>query len=373
MRALAVYPEQHAIQVVDHREPQLREPTEVLADVLEVGVCGTDREIARFEYGTAPGSEDYLVLGHESLAEVVEVGDRVEGLVPGDLVVTMVRRACHQQHCRPCQAARQDFCVTGEYTERGIKGRHGFMTERLVDESRFMVKVPAELRPVGVLTEPLTIAQKALDELWRAQDRLPWINADASPDARGRGHHAVVLGAGPVALLGAMALETAGFETTIYSRSPAPNPKADLATAIGVRYVSSSEHSLDELVEIAGRPDVVYEAAGVASLAMDALRVLGPNGVFVFTGVPGPEPERPLDVSGLMRQMVLGNQLILGTVNAGRGAYESAIASLAGFNRRWPDELAALITGRHPLDAVPDLLTGHSHGIKDVVVLDDAP
>jgi hypothetical protein len=100
--------------------------------------------------------------------------------------------------------------------------------------------------------------------------------------------------------------------------------------------------------------------------------VLGPNGVFVFTGVPGPEPEQPLDVSGLMRQMVLGNQLILGTVNAGRGAYESAVASLADFNQCWPDELAALITGRHSLDAVPDLLTGRSHGIKDVVVLDGA-
>ncbi|MBV9424192.1 MAG: alcohol dehydrogenase catalytic domain-containing protein [Solirubrobacterales bacterium] len=370
MRAVAVFPQARSIEVVDHTAPERRASTEVLAKVLEVGVCGTDREIARFEYGIPPDGDEYLVIGHESLAEVVEVGDDVDGLAPGDLVVTMVRRACGRPDCRPCRAGRQDFCVTGDYTERGIKGRHGFMTDQLVDDARFIVKVPAELRKVGVLTEPLTIAQKALEELWHAQDRLPWIDAGAAPDARGRGHRAVVLGAGPVGLLGAMALLEAGFDTTIYSRSPAPNPKADLATAIGVRYVSSSEHDLDELIQIAGRPDVIYEAAGVADVAMDVLQALGPNGVFVFTGVPGPEQAKPLDASALMRRMVLGNQLILGTVNAGRGAYESAVASLGAFHRRWPSELAALITKRHALEEAPGLLTNSSHGIKDVVALD---
>lgn len=311
-----------------------------------------------------------MVIGHESLAEVVEVGGGVNGLSPGDLVVTMVRRGCGHPECRPCQAERQDFCTTGDYTERGIKGRHGFMTEQLVDDARFMVRLPDELRAVGVLTEPLTIAQKALDELWRAQDRLPWIDAGAAPDARGRGHRALVLGAGPVGLLGAMALREAGFETTIYSRSPAPNPKADLAASIGVGYISSSEHDLDDLVEAVGRPDVVYEAAGIAGVAIDVLRVLGPNGVFVLTGVPGPEQERQLDVSGLMRQMVLGNQLVLGTVNAGRGAYESAVESLGDFHRRWPSELTALITERRPIEQAPELLQNGSHGMKEVVVLD---
>jgi threonine dehydrogenase-like Zn-dependent dehydrogenase len=169
-----------------------------------------------------------------------------------------------------------------------------------------------------------------------------------------------------------MALLIAGFETTVYSRSPKPNPKADLAEAIGARYISSSEHDLAELVEIAGAPDVVYEAAGVASVAFDSLRILGPNGVFVLTGVPGPEPPRPFGSSELMRQMVLGNQLILGTVNAGKRAYERAVESLETFHNRWPAELSALITGRHSLEEVPELLTAHSAGIKDAVVLNGA-
>jgi threonine dehydrogenase-like Zn-dependent dehydrogenase len=153
----------------------------------------------------------------------------------------------------------------------------------------------------------------------------------------------------------------------------APNPKADLAASIGVGYISSSGHDLDDLVAMVGRPDVVYEAAGIAGVAIDVLRVLGPNGVFVLTGVPGPEQARELDVSGLMRQLVLGNQLVLGTVNAGRGAYESAVESLAAFHRRWPSELAALITERRPLEQAPELLQNGSHGINEVVVLDGKP
>jgi threonine dehydrogenase-like Zn-dependent dehydrogenase len=367
MRAVAVHPEERFFGLIDHPEPSLARPTEVRARVLEVGVCGTDREIARFEYGAPPAGFDHLVIGHESLAEVVEVGPEAGDLRTGDLVVTMVRRPCPHAECRPCRNGRQDFCETGDYTERGIKGRHGFMTEEFVDDVRYMVRLPAELRHVGVLTEPLTIAQKALEQLWRTQERLPWIDPALPPDQRGRGRRALVLGAGPVGLLGAMALLRQGFETTVYSRSPAPNPKAALADSIGARYVASAEHDLDALVDAVGPPDVVYEAAGVAGVAMETTRVLGPNGVFVLTGVPGREPPGTLDVSALMRRLVLGNQVLLGTVNAGRGTFEAAADNLAAFHRRWPQELAALVTGRHPIEEANGLLAGRPAGIKDVV------
>jgi threonine dehydrogenase-like Zn-dependent dehydrogenase len=367
VKAVAVHPEERYFGLVDHPEPSLGRPTEVRARVLEVGVCGTDREIARFEYGEPPEGFDHLVIGHESLAEVVEVGPEAGDLRPGDLVVTMVRRPCPHTSCRPCRIGRQDFCTTGDFTERGIKGRHGFMTEQVVDDARFMVRLPEELRLVGVLTEPLTIAQKALEEVWTSQDRLPWTDPDLPPEERGRGLRALVLGAGPVGLLGAMALVLAGFETSVYSRSSAPNPKASLAESIGARYVSSSDNDLDALVRISGQPDVVYEAAGVARAALETTRVLGPNGVFVLTGVPGPELATPLESSALMRRMVLGNQVILGTVNAGKATYEAAVEKLAAFQRLWPDALAALVTGRHPIEDANDLLTGQSRGIKDVI------
>src|SRR5262249_38341289 len=151
MKALAAFPTQRKIQIVEHQEPSISAPNEVKLRILDVGVCGTDKEIARFDYGTPPAGSDYLVIGHESLGEVVEVGAAVRNLSPGDLVVTTVRRPCTNARCIACRQDRQDFCYTGEFQERGIAGAHGFMTELVVDDARYMNKLPKELREIGVL------------------------------------------------------------------------------------------------------------------------------------------------------------------------------------------------------------------------------
>src|SRR5262245_11012376 len=155
MQALAVFPSKKRLQLIDIPEPELREPTDVLLRVREVGLCGTDREISAFEYGSPPPGSDHLILGHESLAEVVEVGLSVRGLQPGDLVVAMVRRPCPDPECRPCRAGRSDFCTTGHFTERGIKEADGFLTKYAVDHHDYLVKVPRPLADVAVLIEPL--------------------------------------------------------------------------------------------------------------------------------------------------------------------------------------------------------------------------
>jgi threonine dehydrogenase-like Zn-dependent dehydrogenase len=278
----------------------------------------------------------------------------------------MVRRPCEAPSCEPCRGGRADYCRTGDYTERGIKERHGFMTELFVEDEQWLHPVPASLREVGVLTEPLTIAQKALVQIRTAELRLPPRDGVRLGDDR----KAVVLGAGPVGLLGAMALLEEGYETYVYSRSPAPNDKAALAERIGATYVSSKETDIAGLLDRTGGPvDVVYEAAGVASVAFDVLGALGPNGVFVFTGVARPDPPSTVDIAALNRQIVLGNQAVLGTVNAGAVDYRSAIAGLAAYTERWGPVVAELITGRHPIDAYEGLLTGPSQGIKDVLTI----
>src|SRR5437868_6452273 len=152
MKAVAVFPEQKSVKVVsDHPEPKLERATDVMLQMLEVGVCGTDREIARFDYGTPPSGSPYLVLGHESLGRVVEVGSGVARIKQGDLVVTMVRRPCGHPDCPACAIGRPDFCLTGDFTERGISGRHGFMTERVVDDESYMIVLSPTLDQVGVL------------------------------------------------------------------------------------------------------------------------------------------------------------------------------------------------------------------------------
>lgn len=369
MRAVGVSPKQREVQLVEHHRPELTSDHEVKIRSLEVGICGTDKEICHFVYGSPPEGFDYLVIGHESLGEVVEVGSKVRHLKKGDLVVPSVRRPCPHEYCQSCQEERQDFCFTGDFTERGIKMKHGFMTEFYVDEERFLNPVPHNLRDVGVLVEPLTVAEKGLEQVWQVQKRLPWVHKNAPADARGTGLRAVVLGAGPIGILGAMTLVRHGFDTYVYSRSKKPNPKAELVESFGAKYISSESVSVDALAEQVGNIDLVYEAVGLSKISYDVMRVLGMNGVYVFTGIPAPRAPIPVEADNIMRNMVLKNQAVVGTVNADRKAFEDAISDLGIFMKRWPTELKSLITGRYTLDNYKELLLGDKSGIKNVIAL----
>jgi threonine dehydrogenase-like Zn-dependent dehydrogenase len=369
MKALAVFPSQRAVRVIDHPEPQISSPTQAKMRVLDIGVCGTDREIVSFEYGTPPEGSDYLIIGHESLSEVVEAGPQVSKVKPGDLVVMTVRRPCPHPECIACREGRQDFCYTGDYTERGIKQHHGYMTELVVEEERYLNAVPRELRDVAVLVEPLTIAEKSLEQLWIVQRRLPWDCPDQAGKARAHCKRAVVLGAGPVGILGAMALQVEGFEVTVYSRSANHEETNAIVAAIGARYIAAETHSTDEMAKMAGPIDVVYEATGASSVAFDVLKHLGPNAVFVFTGVPGHKAPILVDTDEIMRNMVLNNQLIVGSVNAPPQAFQSAIRHLGIFARRWPDTLRSVITARFPMDRAVDALQSQPGGVKNVVTI----
>lgn len=369
MKAVAVFPATREVKIVEHEAPRIASPTQVMLRILDVGVCGTDREICSFQYGTPPAGSPYLVLGHESLGEVVETGAAVAGLKPGDLVVTMVRRPCVHGHCLACRSDRQDFCFTGEFVERGINGAHGFMTEFVVDDQKFMNRVPRELRAVGVLVEPLTIAEKGLAQVRDVQDRLPWGPTPPAGKEPAYRHRAVVLGAGPVGLLGAMALITAGFHTWVYSREPAPGPKCALVESIGAKYVSAGTDDMASLAKQVGSIDLIYEATGASRASFELLKYLGTNGVYVFTGVPGRKAPVEIDTDFIMRNIVLKNQVVLGTVNAGKGAFEAAIRDLGTFMKRWPEAVKALITGRHPIGEARDLLTNAPGGIKEVVAI----
>lgn len=356
MQAAAVFPGKRSVEVVSFDEPGAVSATQVKLRILEVGVCGTDREICTFEYGTPPSGFEFLVIGHESLGEVVDAGSDVTRFKQGDLVIPMVRRPCDDPECTACRAGRQDFCYTGRFRERGIKEQHGFMTELVADEERYMNPIPAELRDVGVLVEPLTIAEKALIQVRQIQQRLPW----------NRRHRAVVIGAGPVGLLGAMVLVNADFDTYVYSRSN--QPKADVAESFGAKFIST-ENGVEQLAAEVGNIDIVYEAVGASQIAFEVLKVLGADGVFTFTGVPG-RGKGPvqIDTDLIMRNLVLKNQVVLGTVNAGQDAFQNAIRDLAVFNARWPKAVRALITGRFPIERFRDPIFARE-GIKNVVEL----
>jgi glucose 1-dehydrogenase len=371
MKAVAVFPGSREVKVAEQEDPRLVQPDQVMLRMLDIGICGTDKEICSFEYGTPPPGEDHLVIGHESVAEVVQAGPAVERLQVGDLVVPSVRRPCPHPGCLACRSGHQDYCYTGDFTERGIKEAHGYMAEYVVEHERYMNLVPPDLREIAVLAEPLTIAEKALEQIfWMMQQRPPWLDPETPSQKRGQGLSALVLGIGPVGLLGAMVLVSAGFTTYVYSRELPPSPRIDLVAAIGATYVSSQTATFAELAEKTGNIDLVYEAVGHSHFAFEALQVLGTNGIFVLTGVPGAQAFIRADPARLIRDMVLNNQILLGTVNAGPDAFEAALRDLGLFRQRWPAVVRTLIAGRYPPDQAPDLILGRPAGIKSVIAFD---
>lgn len=367
MKAIAVTPSRQQIALIDRPVPQISSPQQVKLRILEIGVCGTDREITRFEYGTPPPGSEELVIGHESLGEVVEVGAAVKNFALGDLAMVMVRRPCPHDYCVPCTSGRQDFCVTGDYSERGIKLIDGFMTEYVVDDESYMFKVPRELRDIGVLAEPLTIADKAFEQLVVMQQRLPW-ECRHQKDEPKSCHTCLVLGAGPVGLLGAFVFRAEGFNVFLYSRGGPNEERAKIGAAIGAGYISADTVPADQIGKQIGNFDVVFEATGASQLSFDVIPQLGINGVFIFTGVPGRKSKDfTIDGNQVMQQMVLENQIVFGTVNAGRESYESAIRRICDFEKRWPGTVGRLITARHRPEEFRELLTGDPGGIKHTI------
>jgi glucose 1-dehydrogenase len=363
MKALAVFPSTRETRLVDHPEPVVQRPTDVKLRILEAGVCGTDREITSFEYGTPPAGSHYLIIGHEALGEVIEVGSGVAGLTPGDLAVLTVRRPCPHERCTPCRHKRQDFCITGDFAERGIKGIHGYMTEFVVDDEQYVVKVPRELRDVAVLIEPLTVAEKAAEQVRVLTQRLP---GDLKNDPSNL--NAVVLGAGPIGLLGAMKLLRGGFNTWVYSMDKPGSPNVRVVDDIGARFISAAEHPPTDLAKIVGNISLMYEATGIASVFFGALSVLGVNGIFMSTGVPALGEPVAIDARRIMRNAVLDNHVICGTVNAGRDSFEEGVDDLGWFMRSFPEAVRALITSRTPLDDAREAVLTPG-GVKSLITI----
>ncbi|MFI5421521.1 MAG: glucose 1-dehydrogenase [Nitrososphaerales archaeon] len=368
MRAVAVFPSKKEVKIIDQEMPVIRRPDEVKLRMIEVGICGTDKEIASFEYGTPPRNSRFLILGHESLAEVVEIGSKVRNLKVGDLVVPSVRRPCRHKSCLPCRSGFPDFCNTGDFMERGIKGAHGFMAEYVVDHASYLHLVPEKLLDIAVLTEPLTIAEKAREETLQIIKRLPWLTDEIVENSRRNSYpRAVVLGAGAVGLLAMMILVDGGFETYVYALAPSPNPSSEVVEAVGGSYHSQGKISRETKKRLFGHIHLVYEATGVSRLAFDVLKLLAPNSLFIMTGVPSLKGPAEIDTDFLMRNIVLKNQIILGTVNASSDNYDSAITHIGKFERKWPQTVRSLITKRVAIEDAVEVLTSPQRGIKTTI------
>jgi threonine dehydrogenase-like Zn-dependent dehydrogenase len=338
MKAIAVSPGRAgSIHLRDVPRPSVAEVTGgrgVLVKVLSVGVDGTDKEINAADYGQAPPGDDFLIIGHECLGRVVEVGAQVTELAPGDYVVPTVRRPGGSLYDR---IGSYDMTTDDTYFERGINLRHGYLAEYFVEEPEFLVKLPVRLRPVGVLMEPTSVIEKGILQAYEIQRRLRvW-----------RPRRAAVLGAGTIGLLASMALRMRGLEVTTFGRRAAPYRNADLLAEIGARYLSTGEISVGAAAAQHGPFDLIFEATGSAAMVFQAMEHLGKNGVLVLSSVTGGGREVSVAADMINLGFVLGNKVTVGTVNAGRDAFEAGVYDLCRAEMSFPGWLGRLLT--HPV------------------------
>ena len=311
-----------------------------------VGVCGTDREIAEGAYGTPPSGEARLVIGHESLGEVLEAPPG-SGFAPGDLIVGIVRRP-DPMPCPACAAGEWDMCRTDGFAERGIVRLHGYGSEHWRAEPDFAVRILPRLGELGVLLEPASVLAKAWDQVDQISRRAFFL--------RGR---ALVTGAGPIGLMACLLGAQRGYEMHVVDLAQA-GPKRDLAEDLGARYHSGDASDID--VDV----DVVIECTGLGAVGRSAARRLASGGIMCLTGIMNLDPSLDVDATALNRHMVLRNQVLFGTVNAGRRHWEQAAAALAAADPSW---LGGLITRRVPLSSWTEALDRHPEDIKVVVDL----
>ncbi len=364
MKAIAVVPGTKTVGVIDREEPVISGPDEIKVRMVRVGICGTDREEAAGGRALAPDRRRDLVIGHEMLGDVVETGKDVRRVRPGDFCVFTVRRGCGR--CLPCGMNRPDMCSTGGFRERGIWGLDGYQSEYAVEKEAFAIRVPPELEATGVLTEPLSVAEKAIDEAVRVQfARLP--EAAATPDFLSE-RRCLVAGLGPIGLLAAMALRLRGAAVFGLDIVDPGSARPKWLEVIGGSYIDGTRVHPEHVDDVIGPVDLIFEATGVPSLAFNLLDALGPNGVYVLTGIPG--GSRPLEIAGadLMRRLVLGNQVMVGSVNASRDHFQIALDDLALARLRWGSHSEKLITHRHRYaDCAAALATHEADEIKAVL------
>ncbi len=361
MRAVVVRPPAPGATVEEVPAPLLG-PDDVHVAVVECGVCGTDLDIVAGKYGRAPAGVPYLILGHENLGRVVEVPPSAPGLAAGDLVVATVRRGCGA--CPYCRAGRSDFCATGRYTERGIAGAPGYFAQEYGERPEFLVRVPAPLAPIAVLLEPFSVVEKAIAQGEAVRGRV----ARPSPDGTGVAASALVAGTGAVGMLATLALRSRGYAVTAIDRHDESTVAARVLRTVGARHTNVAE-GLAALG--ADRFDLVLEAAGAPSLAIDLIERLAPNGTLVLTGIPDARtPPLSVPAGALLRGLVLGNRAVVGSVNASHADFEAGLRDLATFESRWPGAVGALLTARRPLAEAPAILAGRDAGsIKTVLTV----
>ncbi len=364
MKAIAIIPGTTNVSMINVDEPVILHPDEVKLKIWQVGICGTDREEVSGGRATAPVNKKELVIGHEMFGEVVETGSAVTKVKKGDFGVFMVRRGCGK--CKACLNGRSDMCFTGDYTERGIKAADGYQSEYVVDKEQYLVKVPEAMKEIGVLTEPMSVAAKGINEALLIQKAR--LKDFEDPSHWLKGKKALVAGIGAIGLMAAFALRLKGAEVIGMDIVDENSLRPQILKQIGGKYIDGRKTRVTDIDQDYGESDFIFEATGMGRLQIELLDALAINGVYVATGIPGGNRPLTIEVGKLLQQLVLKNQILLGSVNAGIEHYEMAVDELQQCLDRWPESIKKIITRKVPYDDFSSALTEHDADEIKVVV-----
>jgi threonine dehydrogenase-like Zn-dependent dehydrogenase len=217
---------------------------------------------------------------------------------------------------------------------------HGFLTEYFVEDEAYVVRVPQGLKHLHVLMEPMSCAAKAIQQAYECQRRMKvW-----SPK------RAFVLGAGQIGLLSTLVLRLKGLEVFTLARAKGPHLKSSIVDGMEATYVSTQETSLQDLVGKVGKADLIIDATGSSTIAFEAMQALGHNGTLVWTSITGGKKLTEVPSDKINIEWVLGNKLLLGSVNANHEHFESGIKDMALGEVMFPGVLEKILT--NPVDGL---------------------
>ena len=355
MLAVGMLRGKEGVHAFETPKPEIKQSDEVLVRIKQVGLDGTDFNMVRYNLQDIAEDRDDMAMGHEVVGVVEEVGSGVRSVVPGDPVTITVRRGCGQ--CHPCLHGQSDMCMTGLYKERGIHKLDGFLTQFAVDRDEYVVKVPAELVDLAVFTEPLSIAEKAIDQIRIIQSRLPWScpHPDHTFTSQDWGVclSGLVVGAGPLGLLATALLRLDSVNTYVADIVPDDHVKAHLVKHMGANYIDARNKTAEDLAEIAGAGsslNIIVEASGAAVIALELTNYLSRSSIYVMTGIPREGLLTQVDAAQLVRQIVRNNQVIVGSVNSNRSHFEMALRDIPRIESGFGGMLKEMITHRFRLE-----------------------
>jgi threonine dehydrogenase-like Zn-dependent dehydrogenase len=370
MKAIRVMAGARQAELVNLPEPRTLDTTQVRVKVLCVGLCGVDRAIFRGAMGRSPTGSESLIIGHEMVGRVVELGRGVRSVRLGDLVVATVRRGCGV--CPSCLRGQGDLCYSGLTKDRGIHEADGFLAEFILEEEANLVGVPWELQPVAVLLEPLSLVTKATGLARLVQQRLParcghprhgWGEAQWAQCKR-----ILVTGAGTLGLLSTLFLRAAGSEVHVYSLQGPDSPEARIVRLAGGEYIGAERVPPRALGNWVNQVGLVLETTGEPALLPHLPPVMARNAAMVLMGASGAPEGQASSSSYSSRLLAEANRSVLGCASSSRAHFEEAVTILQRLVGAFPNTLPQLITHRFPIERFAEALDQAGPSTIKVVV-----